>query len=163
MSSLVEKDPVETLDSLNQTLLKMNIGLNRMCLNIANMGENSINFSSAGMPPAYYYSSKDETLEEILVGALPLGSFSKAIHTSHEVVFKNKGDLLIMMSDGLPEAENKNNEMVGYEKTEEEIKSLAKLSAEEIKDGLVKLCNDWLSDGDAELKDDMTFVIIKKK
>ena len=163
MSSLVEKDPVETLDSLNQTLLKMNIGLNRMCLNIANMGENSISFSSAGMPPAYYYSSVDETLEEILVGALPLGSFSKAIHTSHEVVFKNKGDLLIMMSDGLPEAENKNNEMVGYEKTEAEIKSLAKLSAEEIKDGLVKLCSDWLSDGDAELKDDMTFVIIKKK
>ena len=93
---------------------------------------------------------------------MPLGSFQNALHTPYEVLFKNKGDLLIMMSDGLPEAENSKNEMVGYEKTEQEIKSLAKLSAEEIKNGLVKLCNDWL-DGDSELKDDMTFVIIKKK
>ena len=75
---------------------------------------------------------------------------------------KNKGDLLIMMSDGLPEAENVNDEMVGYERTEEEIRSLATRSVEEIKDGLVDLCDRWL-DGHAELKDDMTFVIIKKK
>ena len=162
MSALVEEEPVATLDSLNKTLLKMNIGLNRMCLNIANIGKDSIQFSSAGMPPAYHYSAETETLEEILVGALPLGSFSSAIHMMQEVPFKNKGDLFIMMSDGLPEAENVNDEMVGYERTEEEIKSLATGSVEEIKNGLVKLCNEWL-DGKAELKDDMTFVIIKRK
>ena len=39
MSSLVDEAPVPTLDSLNDTLLKMNIGLNRMCLNIANIGK----------------------------------------------------------------------------------------------------------------------------
>ena len=44
MSSLVNEDPVSTLDSLNKTLLKMNIGLNRMCLNIANLGKDSIRF-----------------------------------------------------------------------------------------------------------------------
>ena len=162
MSALAEEGPVETLDSLNKTLLKMNIGLNRMCLNIANLGKDSIQFSSAGMPPAYHYSAETEALEEILVGALPLGSFAGAMHSMHEVPFKNKGDLLILMSDGLPEAENANDEMVGYEKTEEAIRSLASKSAEEIKDGLVKLCDEWLA-GDAELKDDMTFVIIKRK
>ena len=140
----------------------MNIGLNRMCLNIANIGKDSIQFSSAGMPPAYYYSAEKGELEEILVGALPLGSFPSAIHMMQDVPFKNKGDLLIMMSDGLPEAENVNDEMVGYERTEEEIRSLATRSVEEIKDGLVDLCDRWL-DGHAELKDDMTFVIIKKQ
>jgi len=55
-----------------------------------------------------------------------------------------------------------NDEMVGYERTEEEIRSLATKSVEEIKDGLVDLCDPWL-DGHAELKDDMTFVIIKRK
>ena len=162
MSALVEEEPVATLDSLNKTLLQMNIGLNRMCLNIANIGKDSIQFSSAGMPPAYHYSAETETLEEILVGALPLGSFPEAIHMMQEVPFKNKGDLLIMMSDGLPEAENVNDEMVGYERTEEEIRSLATKSVEEIKDGLVDLCDRWL-DGHTELKDDMTFVIIKRK
>ena len=162
MSALVEEEPVATLDSLNKTLLKMNIGLNRMCLNIANIGKDSIQFSSAGMPPAYYYSAEKGELEEVLVGALPLGSFPNAIHMEQEISFKNKGDILVMMSDGLPEAENIGDEMVGYERTEEKIMSLADRSAEEIKDGLVELCDSWL-DGHAELKDDMTFVIIKKK
>ena len=162
MSSLVEEDPVPTLDALNTTLLKMNIGLNRMCLNIANIGKDSIKFSSAGMPPAYYYSAEKGELEEILVGALPLGSFPGAIHMEQEIPFKNKGDILVMMSDGLPEAENNKDEMVGYERTLEKIESLVSRSAEEIKDGLVEMCNTWLA-GDAELKDDMTFVIIKRK
>ena len=162
MSSLVEEDPVSTLDSLNTTLLKMNIGLNRMCLNIANIGKDSIRFSSAGMPPAYYYSAEKGELEEILVGALPLGSFKGAMHSEQEIEFKNKGDILVMMSDGLPEAENSNKEMVGYEQTLDLIKSLSHKSAAEIKDGLVKLCDDWLGET-AELQDDMTFVIIKRK
>ncbi len=162
MSSLIEEDPVPTLDSLNTTLLRMNIGLNRMCLNIANLGKDSIKFSSAGMPPAYYYSADKGELEEILVGALPLGSLPGAMHMEQEIEFKNSGDILVMMSDGLPEAENADDEMVGYERTLETIKSLSDKSAEEIKDGLVDLCHTWLSDN-AELKDDMTFVIIKKK
>ena len=162
MSSLVEKDPVPTLDSLNKTLLNMNIGLNRMCLNIANIGEDSIRFSSAGMPPAYYFSAEKGELEEILVGALPLGSFKGAVHMEQEIKFKDKGDILVMMSDGLPEAENSNNEMVGYERTLDLIKSLSDKSAMDIKNGLVEMCDDWLGDT-AELQDDMTFVIIKKK
>ena len=162
MSSLVEEPPVPTLDSLNTTLLKMNIGLNRMCLNIANIGKDSIKFSSAGMPPAYYYSADKGELEEILVGALPLGSLPGAMHMEQEISFKNSGDIIVMMSDGLPEAENADKEMVGYERTEEKIRELADKSAEEIKDGLVDLCNNWLK-GNAELQDDMTFVIIKKK
>jgi serine phosphatase RsbU (regulator of sigma subunit) len=161
MNALVEEDPVSTLDSLNKTLLKMKIGLNRMCLNIANIQKDTIQFSSAGMPPAYFYSAENEEIEEILVGALPLGSFPAAVHMLQEIPFKNKGDILIMMSDGLPEAENINNEMVGYERTLEAIKSMASKSAAEIKNGLVDLCKDWLG-SQAELKDDMTFVIIKK-
>ena len=162
MSSLIEEDPVPVLDSLNKTLLKMNIGLNRMCLNIASIGKDSIKFSSAGMPPAYYYSSKEDELKEILVGALPLGSFKDALHIEEEIPFEDKGDILVMMSDGLPEAENVRDEMVGYERTEQKIRELSDKSAGEIKDGLVSLCDTWL-EGNAELKDDMTFVIIKKK
>lgn len=161
LSSIPLDDPISILDTLNKTLLKMNIGLNRMCLNIADLYNDKITFSSAGMPPAYFYSSKDDSLEEILVGALPLGSFSKSIHSAESIPFKNKGDTLILLSDGLPEAENPEGEMIGYEKTEKEIKALIHLSAEDIKEGLVKLCESWLNN--ADLEDDMTFVIIKKK
>ena len=113
------------------------------------------------MPPAYYYSAEKGELEEILVGALPLGSLPGAMHMEQEISFKSSGDILVMMSDGLPEAENSEDEMVGYDRTLDTIKSLSDKSAVEIKDGLVELCNNWLGD-DAELKDDMTFVIIKR-
>ena len=43
-----------------------------------------------------------------------------------------------MMSDGLPEAENSKNEMVGYDRTLDLIKTLSDKSIEEIKDGLVE-------------------------
>ena len=142
--------------------LKMNIGLNRMCLNIANIGKDSIRFSSAGMPPAYYFCSEKKELEEILVGALPLGSFKGAIHAEKEISFQNSGDILVMMSDGLPEAENSNSEMIGYDRTLDLIKTLSDRSAKEIKAGLVEMCDNWLGET-AELQDDMTFVIIKKK
>ena len=83
-----------------------------------------------------------------------------AKHNLKEIPFKNKGDVFIMMSDGLPEAENPSDEMVGYERTLSTIESLINQSVEEIKDGLTKMCENWL-DG-ADLKDDMTFVIIKR-
>ena len=115
------------------------------------------------MPPAYYFSSKKNEVEEVLVGALPLGSFKSAIHMEKEIKFKDKGDIFVMMSDGLPEAENSDGEMVGYERTLDLIKSMSSESAEEIKNGLVGMCDEWLGNT-AELQDDMTFfVIIKKK
>ena len=52
--------------------------------------------------------------------------------------------------------------MVGYDRTLDLIKTLSNKSAKEIKDGLVEMCDNWLGDT-AELQDDMTFVIIKKK
>ena len=114
MSSLVEEDPVPTLDSLNKTLLNMNIGLNRMCLNIASIGKDSIRFSSAGMPPAYYYSAEKRELEEILVGALPLGSFKRAIHTEKEIAFLIIFFILIIISFCLPFSLHSNNVMFCY-------------------------------------------------
>ena len=100
-------------------------------------------------------------LKEILVGALPLGSFSKSIHSSEEIIFKDKGDMLFLLSDGLPEAENSNGEMIGYPKTEQKLKDLTDLNLEDTKNELIKFCDEWL-DG-TDLQDDMTFVIIKKK
>ena len=161
LSSISLDNPVAILDTLNKTLLKMNIGLNRMCLNIADIYNDKINFSSAGMPPAYFYSKKDNILKEILVGALPLGSFSKSIHSSEEIIFKDKGDMLFLLSDGLPEAENSNGEMIGYPKTEQKLKDLIDLNLEDTKNELIKFCDEWLNG--ADLQDDMTFVIIKKK
>ena len=73
--------------------------------------------------------------------------------------FKN-GDLLVMISDGLPELPNPNNEILDYKKVFNCLKNNVQKSANEIKDALVSLSDDW-SNGTLN-PDDITIVVIKK-
>ena len=69
--------------------------------------------------------------------------------------------LLSFLSDGLPEVENHNGEMLGYKAVLECIKNNGSLSAEEIKQALFDLGTAWL-DG-LQNQDDITIVVIKKE
>ena len=72
----------------------------------------------------------------------------------------NIGDAFIFISDGLPEAINKNDEFLGYKAVLECIRNNGKLSSEEIKQSLFVLGSVWL-DG-IQNQDDITIVVIKK-
>jgi serine phosphatase RsbU (regulator of sigma subunit) len=65
-----------------------------------------------------------------------------------------------MISDGLPELPNPTNDLLDYEKVENCIKENAEKSANEIKDALVYLSDDWASG--VMNPDDITIVVIKK-
>jgi serine phosphatase RsbU (regulator of sigma subunit) len=71
-----------------------------------------------------------------------------------------KGDVLVMLSDGLPEASNENNEMYDYERIVDLIKKNHKKEPEGIKAEFFNSLNSWLNGGIPE--DDVTLVIIKK-
>ena len=68
-----------------------------MSLSVAKFNSN-VELSSAAMPPTYIFSSKNNTLEEILVPNLPLGGIVEKFDGIKE--FKSV-DLLVMISDGL--------------------------------------------------------------
>ena len=70
------------------------------------------------------------------------------------------GDAFVFLSDGLPEVENQNGDMVGYKAVLECIKSNGHLSAEEIKQSLLDLGEAWLNG--LQNQDDITIVVIKK-
>ena len=72
-----------------------------------------------------------------------------------------KDDVLIMLSDGLPEAVNKNNEMYDYERIREFILKNISKSADEIKTLLLQELDNWM-DGIIP-DDDVTFVVVKRK
>ena len=65
-----------------------------------------------------------------------------------------------MISDGLPELPNPNEELLDYNKVEQCLKKNSEKNAEEIKDALVGLSDDW-SNGVLN-PDDITIVVIKK-
>mgnify|MGYP001233255112 CR=1 FL=1 len=152
-------DPSTILGQLNKIVKRVNFGRLRMSLSVAKFNKNSVELSSAAMPPTYHFSSKTKKMEEILVPNLPLGGIETEKFDGIKKEF-DPGDVMVMISDGLPELPNPTDEMLDYEKVYSCIKDNAEKSAVEIKDALVYLSDDWAKG--VMNPDDITIVVIKK-
>ena len=97
------------------------------------------------MPPVYHYKAKTDEVDELLLEGLPLGSFKGETY-SLLTMDSNIGDAFIFISDGLPEAINKNDDFLGYKAVLECIRNNGKLSSEEIKQSLFDLGSVWLDE-----------------
>ena len=149
----------KVLYELNNIVKKIDLGTLKMSLNICEIKNGSITLSSAAMPPIYLYNSKSKKTEEILIRGLPLGGLKNETFDIQKKKF-NKGDVLVMLSDGLPEAENDAGELYDYERVMELINKNASKTAEEIKDKMIGEVDIWL-DGKVP-DDDVSIVVIKK-
>ena len=152
-------DPNLILKELNQIVKKVDLGLLRMSLNIAYIDDKIIRFSSAAMPPCYLYKAATKKIEEIQLSGLPLGGLYGATFDQVERTFE-VGDVLVLVSDGLPEAPNLQGEQIGYQAVEDCILANQHLSADGIKNALVELGQTWLAG--KQTPDDITLVVVKK-
>jgi serine phosphatase RsbU (regulator of sigma subunit) len=149
------------LKQLNSYRL-LNMGLTLVELTYdENSGRVWAKATSAGMPPLYILRS-DGNAEEIVIEGLPLGALETAEYTSTRFQLK-QSDILILMSDGLPERLNDNGELFSYSRIRTGIKNVGKTAsnAADILNALVKLGDDW-SNGTPQ-NDDVTFVVLKVK
>ena len=152
-------EPSNILGQLNRIVKRVNFGRLRMSLSVAKFDKNAVELSSAAMPPTYFFSSKSKKVEEVLVPNLPLGGIEGEKFDGVKKEFK-PGDVMVMISDGLPELPNPSNDLLDYEKVQKCITDNAEKSANEIKDALVYLSDDWASG--VMNPDDITIVVIKK-
>ena len=149
----------KVLYELNNIVKKIDLGTLKMSLNICEVTKNSITLSSAAMPPMYLYNSKSKKTEEILIRGLPLGGLKNEKFDIEKRKF-SKGDVLVLLSDGLPEAENNAGELYDYDRVVKLITKNATKSAEELKNKLIGEVDIWLKGGIPD--DDVTIVVIKK-
>ena len=152
--------PNDVTERLNRVIKNIDLGLNRMAINVARFWNDKIEFTSAAMPPAYHYHSDTGKVDEILIGGLPLGSLQDETFDLLEIDFK-KGDSLVFISDGLPEATNNSGEMLDYQSVMDCVEANGNQDAEEQKQALLDLGTAWL--GDLRNQDDITIVVVKKK
>ena len=152
--------PNELLQRLNNVVKDVDLGTLRMSLNVAEVGQNEVQISSAAMPPVYLYKAASNTIEEFMNNGLPLGGLRDE---AFELVSRNfeTGDVLIQLSDGLPEAPNLKGEPFDYEQLKNLIKNNCHLSAQEIVKTLIQSVDIWMEG--KHNPDDITIVIIKKK
>ena len=145
---------------LNRVIKNIELGTNRMALNVSYFKNGQVQFTSAGMPPAYHCISSTGEVKEILQVGLPLGGIQGERYSQEEHPFE-PGDTMVFLSDGLPEAENAAGEMLGYEAVMDCIKSNKSEDPESIKNTLLNLGDTWLNG--VPLQDDITIVVVKKK
>ena len=151
--------PDQILNKLNKVVRRVDTGRLRMSLTVCIFRENHVHISAAAMPPAYLYSSRKNKVEEIEICNLPLGGLAN--ETFDEVVRSfDEGDVLVLLSDGLPEAPNNDGELLDYPAVMECIEKTAYKGASMVKRSLVELADGWLKG--IQTPDDITFVVFEK-
>ena len=159
-TSTPEAGNLETLERISQGIKSMNLKRLYMAMTLVTLNQNRLELAGAGMPPALFYRADENSVEEILLEGMPLGGFIGA--EREEASFElQSGDTVLLMSDGLPEMLNPENEMLDYPKTKELFEEVADQSPEAIIDHLFKAGTSW-ADG-APQADDVTLVVIKVK
>ena len=151
---------LETFDKISKVIKGMKIRQLSMCLMMLKIKEDKLILSSAAMPPVLIYQKKKQAVEELFLKGMPLGAmnnFPYAVRENHLV----KGDTILLMSDGLPELMNDNNEMYGYDRIKTKYHLVGEKEPEEIVDHLKNSASQWSNGKDAD--DDVTFVVIKVK
>ena len=147
------------LEKLNNIVKKIDLGRLRMSLSVLKLTKEKIEYSAAAMPPFFYYNTKKGTCQEILLEGLPLGGLKNESYTKQSLKMST-GDTIMVVSDGLPEAENENKELYDYQRINSILKTSNEFSAEEIKKKLFNSLDKWLKGGIPQ--DDVTVLIIKK-
>ncbi len=129
-----------------------------MCMGLLTIDGMKAQFTSAGIPPLLHYRIASNDVVRHTVKALPLGSPMIPAYPSI-VTDLAPGDVLVLLTDGLPELFNAQRQTPGYEIIEEIMLAHASRTALEIGNELVLMSERWLDGHDAS--DDITFAVIK--
>jgi len=116
-------------------------------------------FISAGHNPAYLFRSATGKIEHLVSDLFVLGMFDSATYESCPLHLC-QGDLLVIYSDGLPDAQNQQEEMFGEERLLDLISAEAPSGSHVLEQKLLKAIEDF-TQGTPQT-DDITFVVVEK-
>jgi len=115
---------------------------------------------SAGHGPILLYRHKTGRIESFEAQGIPLGMISGVPYSHATEAQLEPGDMMVLITDGLYEWENRNEEQFGIERLENAIRQARDRGAEEViaklRASVEKFC------GGTEQKDDLTAVVIKR-
>jgi sigma-B regulation protein RsbU (phosphoserine phosphatase) len=97
-------------------------------------------------------------IEPLSVGGTVVGMFPQMSYEEATVEL-HPGDVLLIFTDGVPEAHNPENEEFGEERLQQLLRQTADLSADEISARISAEMTGWIRD--AEQYDDLTFIVMK--
>jgi len=152
--------PQDVLNRINQLLCEKSLPHQFVTLFLFLLSpEGAGNFISAGHNPAYLFRSATNTIEELVPDAYVLGMFDFASYQSRAFNLC-QGDILVVYSDGLTDAENPQSEMFGEERLLQILQQEAPAGGQAVEQGLLKAIDEF-TQGTPQT-DDITFVVVEK-
>jgi serine phosphatase RsbU (regulator of sigma subunit)/ligand-binding sensor domain-containing protein len=152
--------PVPILAEASHALRGMGFHNMYMAMTIAKLKERHMRLATAGMPYPLIYRAATRDVEEVELKGLPLGSFSDVQYQWKDLKL-NTGDVVLFMSDGLPEMFNVHGEVLGEDRAKELLKEVGQSAPEQIIEHLVMAGKAW-ANGQPQ-NDDVTLVVVKVK
>jgi sigma-B regulation protein RsbU (phosphoserine phosphatase) len=140
------------------TIRAMRMESMNISLALARFRDGELSYSAAGMPPALVYRADEGKVDEVLVAGMPLGGIADFPY-SMETVRLGPGDVVLLMSDGFPEAQNEDGATLGYDRPRELLSQWGNLEPGDIVERLTRAAREW--GGGSALPDDVTFVVVK--
>jgi serine phosphatase RsbU (regulator of sigma subunit) len=160
MSDRTHKEIKPFFENASTSIKDMQLGRLMMALTCVQISVDRVITANAGMPPLYIYRSNQQKIEEININNMPLGAM-KMINYDISETKVEKGDTLLMMSDGFAELKNKDEEIYGYRRARNNFEEVANRKPDEIISYLRDKGNEWTDHQEPD--DDVTFVVVKMK
>jgi putative ABC transport system permease protein len=127
-------------------------------------GHRQLRYVNAGHNPPYLFRHQSDAagtapiVEELSIGGTVVGMFPEAEY-EEGLVELHAGDVLVVFTDGVPEAHNPAGEEFGEARLKEVVGAALGLSAADITAQISAALRSWIQD--AEQYDDMTLVVMK--
>ena len=155
-----EPELVPVLSQSSRVLKAMNLRSLFMGLTMAKLRGDELKLSCAGMPPVFIYRQQAGQVEEISIQAMPLGSVTSYVYREQSLRLET-GDVVVMMSDGLPERFNREGEMFDYDRVRDSLIEIARNTPQQIVEHLTAAGDIWANGLPQD--DDVTLVVMKLK
>ncbi len=154
-------EPAEVLNRVNRLLCEKSLPFQFVTLFVFLLdADGAGQFVSAGHNPAYLFRSATGKIEALSPDAFALGMFDFAAYESRALQL-DQGDMLVVYSDGLTDAENPQGEMFGEERLLQIIRQEAPLGGRAVEQCFLKNIAEF-TQGRPQT-DDITFMIVEKR
>ncbi|BCS89354.1 PP2C family protein-serine/threonine phosphatase [Pseudodesulfovibrio sediminis] len=124
-----------------------------------NQATQTATWVNAGQQPPLVYDPETDTFSQLMGENIPLGVVEDWQFSEHTMDFPDKGQVILIGTDGAWEARNADGVMFGSGRVKASIRAHHRKNAEEI---MTALCDEVMAfAGDGNQEDDITLVVIK--
>ena len=166
--ALAQQNPAP-VEFLNKANIAISAGLDKssfvtLSYFVINTSAQTLQFARAGHVPTLYYSSRQNKASYFQNKGLGLGIIRGARYTSYveqNQVTYHTGDVLVLYTDGITEAQNNRKEEFGFDRLQQLLEQHHNLNPEQIKDKIMEAVYAFCEH--RQLEDDYTLLVIKFK